>query len=141
MREEIGDLWEAQKRGYIAIPTNGVVDSQGRAVMGKGLALDAKARYPWIPERLGLIIARTGNHVYYFPDAKLFTFPTKGDWKDPSNLGLIRQSAVELKALAWNLTVFLPRVGCGEGRLNWMEVRKTLEPILSSDNYVVISKE
>ena len=78
MREQAGDLFELLGRGLcanvnrepkpdgfdaICIPTNGIVLDSGAAVMGKGLALQAKERWPGIDFILGRSIQQVGNIV------------------------------------------------------------------------------
>lgn len=141
MREVVGDLWETECEAR-CITTNGITLHDGTAVMGAGIARQAKERYPWLPRHLGMLLRERGNHVYYlgkWEKAKLITFPTKHDWRDPSDLSLIRQSCQELKALGIKGTVIMTRPGCGNGGLDWAAVKPILEQELPEENYVVIS--
>jgi hypothetical protein len=64
MKTVIGDIWEFAKNGeVICIPTNGYLTKHGIGVMGKGLALQAKHRYPDIPINLGRHLQTRGNTV------------------------------------------------------------------------------
>jgi hypothetical protein len=135
--------------GIKVIPTNGQIDMRGFAVMGAGLALDAKNKYPELPARLGRKLKTQGNNVYFFtfhnrefePLDVIFTFPTKGHWKDKSDMVLIEKSAVQLKGYMdelWDIwgdpTPFLaPKVGCGLGNLNWKDVKPLLENIWKTE--------
>jgi hypothetical protein len=61
MIEIIGDLWEeglnpSNNYDAILIPTNGFVTKKGEAVMGRGVAFQAKSRYPEIVTRLGKLL-------------------------------------------------------------------------------------
>lgn len=57
------DIWSLVEKGAIGIPTNGFVTRNGAGVMGAGLALDAKTRYPGIVFDLGAHLRREGNVV------------------------------------------------------------------------------
>ena len=77
MIEVIGDLWEFHsKNNWVVITTNGNVNSQGKAVMGRGIALQAAKKFPRLPKELGHYIQVLGNQTYSFPKLKLITFPT-----------------------------------------------------------------
>ena len=133
MIEESGDLWNFYKDGYwVVIPTNGTVQRRdGKAVMGAGLALDAARAFPDLPKRLGELINYGGNHVKVIEDYRMILFPTKKHWMDNSTLGLIKQSAGELKKLLKtnlkDIKICCPRVGCGTGKLSWDKVKPLLE--------------
>lgn len=134
MLEARGDIWEMG--GIVCVTTNGVVDRNGNAVMGAGIARQARDRYPQLATELGYQIGAWGNVLQYFPRWKLITFPTKNDWRQPSTLVLVQRSCRELARLLdspANITeqVFLPRPGCGYGGLDWeTEVRPICERML-----------
>lgn len=120
---------------WIVIPTNGVVKKNGDAVMGKGLAAQAAKRFPprivpavraqrgFIPEwedpglaaALGerLRLAKLSypddpykwNKPFRFDDYRIFTFPTKFDYRQPSDLNLIEESAKRLADMIVNYEV------------------------------------
>lgn len=130
VQEMKGDLFE--QKGFIVIPTNGVVKSNGEAVMGKGVALTAAKMYPNLPQYLGQEITRKGNNVHYM-FAGVIAFPTKEHYKDNSTLELIEKSTAQLKAMADERkmsNIFLPRVGCGLGGLQWKQVKSILQKYL-----------
>jgi hypothetical protein len=140
VREVVGDLWETECEAR-CITTNGLTLRDGTAVMGVGVAKQAKIRYPWLPKHLGRLLRARGNHVFdigSWEGARLITFPTKHDWRDPSDPNLIRKSCQELKKLGFKGVVALPRPGCGAGGLTWAAVKPILEQELPEDNYVVI---
>src|SRR4051812_23611618 len=127
MKEINGNLWTAPVNVRI-IPTNGVVDRAGNAVMGAGVAAQAGSRYPMLPRELGKELQRRGNHVFFFPAYGLLTFPTKHHWRRDADLELIENSTLELKSfINPELKYAMPRVGTGEGNLDWLtEVRPIL---------------
>ena len=141
MLEARGDLWSYHDAGaqWTVVTTNGIVLRNGEAVTGAGCALEATHRYPEWPWELGHDLTTKGNHVHVFSKYRLVSFPTKNDWRDDSDLDLIEASCRELMATLepYNSPlVYLPRPGCGRGRLRWSEVQPVIEPIL--DDRVVI---
>ena len=73
------DIWDMLGYGAIGIPTNGYINRNGAGVMGAGLALDAKTRYPGIEYELGMLLKREGNAVgwlRFLPD-QLIAVPVK----------------------------------------------------------------
>jgi hypothetical protein len=137
MTEQNGDLWTTACDVKI-IPTNGIVTPQGIAIMGAGVAAQAVQRFPMLPRELGAKL-RKGNHVYYFDHYKLLTFPTKNHWRNPSTVELIEDSVRELLTyINPALRYAMPRVGTGEGGLDWTtEVRPLLMQL--PDNVKVVT--
>ncbi|KKN06475.1 hypothetical protein LCGC14_1076920 [marine sediment metagenome] len=145
MKEVHGNLWDA-KADYTVITTNGVVREDGAAVMGRGVAFQAKDRYPGLEYTLGRRIKLRGNHVSLM--SKLISFPVKHHWQDPADLELIKQSTEELvilidhQALTGYPTshIAMPRPGCGNGRLDWKDVQAVIEPLLD-DRFTVYNND
>ena len=73
----------------------------------------------------------------------MITFPVKHNWWEAADLGLIERSASELLKIIEvkkiKEAVYLPRPGCGNGRLNWEDVKKILSPILKSDRFHIVT--
>ena len=134
----------------VCITTNGIVDKNGNAVMGKGIALQAKNLFH-CETLLGKYLKQYGNRCFnlgqYKRDKEIFTlfsFPTKHNWKDNSDINLICKSAEELVEMCkkFNITkCYLPLVGCGAGNLSWPVVEPWLSNILYDDIFVVVKKE
>lgn len=129
---KIGDIWKLQSRYTpICITTNGFVKNNGECVMGRGIALQAKQRYPELPLKLGTLLKRHGNQVYYFGEYSLFTFPTKHNWFEDSDINLIDISATQLlnQLLIYKhiTTIYITKAGCANGRLSWED---TVKPVL-----------
>lgn len=133
MRETYGNLWDFWEDGFwICVTTNGDVNRYSQAVMGRGVAKAAAVRFPELPIRLARRLKALGNHVHRFDRYRLFTFPVKHHWSEKADLGLIqrscdelmgrlkRQNAVTIKHL------YLPRPGCGNGGLDWQDVRDAI---------------
>jgi len=133
------------------IPTNGNIGKNGRAIMGKGLALQVAEKYPHIPLKLGIQL-KIKNHViwelynpqkHHFYEGILYSFPTKYNWWEKANIGLIENSLKEVERLCnifpyWE-KVLLPKVGCGLGGLDWRnQVFPLIEKIISEKNKKII---
>ena len=143
--QNIFDITPANPRKtMVCVTTNGMTRYNGNAIMGKGIALEAKKRFPDLERRLGKQLRSMGNHTYHmgqYPNYDIATLPTKYDWRDKSDINLIKQSARELVDLCNALGIkecYLSRVGCGNGGLNWTHVKKELEPILD-DRFIIVS--
>lgn len=149
MLEMKGDFWEI-KADWKCIPVNAMFRSDGSAIMGAGLAKQARDRFPMIELALGNVMRQVSSQVTIIQsdenNVAYLAFPTKRHWRGSSDLGLIEISTLQLK-LAWLKTfenpalpprsVLLPRVGCGEGGLSWEHVKPILERILPERNFIV----
>lgn len=133
---------------FVVVPTNLYVKSDRRAVMGRGLALQATQRDPDLTSFYGELLlgyVRPGLPPGKIPrlddlevdaliqadlEAKLVFFPTKLTWGDPSEPLLIEKSLAAFKK--WLARhpgvdkVAFPRVGAGNGHLDWEKVVKPL---------------
>jgi hypothetical protein len=131
----------------ICITTNGVVRAGGRAVMGRGVALAAREKFPGIDKKLAYNIKTFGNKVgviYTWEERGIFvlSFPTKNDWRDGSSISLIRESAERLALWADVVElkkVLLPRPGCANGGLRWGDVKPVIAPILD-DRFIIVMR-
>jgi hypothetical protein len=132
------------------ITTNGYVRMDGKAVMGRGVALQATQRYSTIQADLGKFIRESrGLHVRLFiysvmgKDEVVGVFPVKYNFREKADKELIINSSLELARIAadntWDIFL-LPRPGCGNGQLKWTEVKPLIEHILP-DNVWVITNE
>lgn len=100
-------------------------------VMGKGLALQFKRRYPQMYDDY-VARCKSGGvipgqpYLYRGHDRWILNFPTKRDWRARSRPEDIEAGLRFLKehAQEWGITsLALPPLGCGEGGLNWDDVR------------------
>jgi len=130
-----GDIFESSAQ-ILVNPVNTV------GVMGKGLALEFKKRYPDMfktykkicdekeiePGRLYICLGK--NHL-------ILLFPTKEHWKDSSKIEYIDDG---LRTFCLELLPFLvefagrdiksiafPKLGCGNGGLDWEDVKPVME--------------
>lgn len=150
MKEVKGNIWDYYDQGHwIVITTNGIVKSNGEAVMGRGIALQAKTRLPKLPRMLGRYLKEFTNTPYSFGiEYRIITLPTKNNWRYNSDLELIENSCHRLSEMfkyggyldTFVKEIYLPRPGCSNGGLNWKDVKPILEKYLD-DRFVVVSKE
>lgn len=107
-------------------------------VMGKGIALEYKKRYPRMFElyktacekkrlQIGkLMLVNEQDHL-------ILLFPTKESWRLPSKIEYIEKG---LKTFVENYTqnnitsIAFPKLGCGNGELSWDVVRPLMEKYL-----------
>ncbi|MCK5615962.1 ADP-ribose-binding protein [Candidatus Pacearchaeota archaeon] len=142
MKEINGDIFKLAAEA-ICVTTNGMIKKNQEAVMGAGIALTAKNKYPNLPLSLAIKLRIGGNHVFHIPQdgVNIITFPTKNHWRDDSSITLIVQSCKELVALAddkgWE-NILLPRPGCSNGKLEWEKVKLIIEPLLD-DRFTVVT--
>ena len=120
--------------------SNGIVKFNDELVMGAGIALAFRNKFPTLARTLGRLVRAGGNHVYVAEELGVASFPTKEHFKDPSILALIEQSCKELveKSVDWDI-VLLPRPGTQNGKLDWKDVKPILEKYLTSDKFLVLS--
>jgi hypothetical protein len=154
MKEVKGNLWD-YPADAIVITTNGTIKKDGSLVMGRGCAFEAKNRYNGIEFDLGESVKKYGNHVHVWgwlgrdgsdkDDHFLISFPVKYNWWEKADLDLIEKSANELVEYADRVkkegltpkSFVMPRPGCGNGRLNWKEVKPILEKYLDDRFHVI----
>ena len=101
-------------------------------IMGAGLALEIKLRYPnsyldYLSKCSNNLI-KIGN-IDIFKEDKILNFPTKFNWKFPSKLEWIELGLISFvdnyKRLNISSIAF-PKLGAGSGNLNWDDVDKLI---------------
>jgi len=129
------NIWEKHdSTNWVVVTTNGVVDKHGNAVMGGGIALEAKENFPRLPQKLGYAIEEIDNQTFAWPEYYLFTLPTKHHWKDRSDIELIKTEFARLydivnqKDCLHIEKIYCPLLGCGLGGLNWNYVAEEIYP-------------
>jgi hypothetical protein len=152
------DLWVLHGQGYYLVdPTNLTLDNRGANVMGGGISLQVKQRYPDAPKFYGDLIRTqtcpgakpgsalrpqdcTGPLVFLDETRRLIYFPTKYDWHYRSSLSLIEKGLGQLVAILNakpELKIALPPLGAGLGGLDWQrEVWPLLNKILDCPELV-----
>ena len=119
----VGDIFASQTQGIVN-PVN------CRGVMGAGLALAFKQRYPemfaaYVQEcQSGQL--RIGHPTLYRASQPwILSFPTKDHWRSPSKLEYIEQGlqffATSYQQLGIHSIAF-PKIGAGHGKLSWSVV-------------------
>jgi O-acetyl-ADP-ribose deacetylase (regulator of RNase III)/uncharacterized protein YwgA len=121
MRIRIGDIFESK-----CLTIVNTVNCVG--VMGKGIALEFKKRYPEMfmdyVKKCNSGQVRTGQpYIYDNGDGmKILNFPTKDHWRSPSRLSYV------IEGLDWFIenyekygitSIAFPPLGCGNGGLTW----------------------
>lgn len=120
-------------------------------VMGKGLALQFKNKYPecfnlyvkackdgTLKPGIVQIIIRESNPKY------IINFPTKLDWRNPSKIEYIKEGLDDLitKIDIYNIiSVAIPALGCGLGGLDWEEVKQLITDKFKNLNIKVLLYE
>ena len=121
-------------------------------VMGKGLALSFKQRYP---DMFNTYREACEKHkfeigklmLWQAPDYGVLLFPTKENWRNPSKLEYIEKGLIKFSNTydEKNITsIAFPRLGCGNGELNWDDVKPLMEKYLKPlpiDIYIYIGVE
>lgn len=146
MLQRIGDIWSFRgPSDWICVTTCGVVKFDGKLVMGRGIALEASKRYPGLAATAGALVKTNGLRVEALWHEKLILFPTKNHFKDKSDINLILKGILQLLEIFnshdWEDTrLLLPRLGCGNGHLDWAEVEPLMQHYLTEDRFIVFSK-
>ena len=143
MKEIAGDIWDYYDKGnWIVITTNGTVKKNGEAVMGKGIALQVKQRFPDFPRRFGEALTKSGNNVKVDTYTRIFTFPVKHNWRRRADLKLVEESCKQLVIKTAGQKVYMVRPGCGAGQLDWKtEVKPILEKYFVDDRFIIVERE
>jgi len=131
-----GDIFDSDAE-VLVNPVNCV------GVMGKGLALEFKKRFPNLFASYHEVCMegklKPGTlHTcldLLLSGKTIVDFPTKVHWKDPSRMEYITSGLEALRMLVVNCeyhSVAIPPLGCGLGGLDWNEVKN--EIIKTFDN-------
>ncbi len=132
LREAYGNLLETESEALV-----NTVNTVG--VMGKGIALQFKRAYPNMFRSYSAACKRgevSLGKVHTWPTGAMsgpryiINFPTKGHWRSRSKLSDIEAGLKDLVAVVRNLeikSIAIPPLGCGNGGLQWSEVRPLIE--------------
>lgn len=109
-------------------------------VMGKGIALDFKLRYPDMFRAYKRVCDAHQLEVgklllWQGPDHWVLNFPTKKHWRYPSRIEWIEaglEKFVGEYSRRGITDVSFPRLGCGNGGLKWEAVRPVMERYLAN---------
>ncbi len=107
-------------------------------VMGKGIALEFKKKYPEMfdyyksaCESKSLVVGRL--LLWYGLDHWVLMFPTKAHWRGVSKIEYIEDGLRKFveKYMYYGITsIAFPKLGCGNGGLDWREVHPLMEKYL-----------
>ena len=109
-------------------------------VMGKGIAKEYKERYP----EMYLLYQQACRSqrltigklmLWYGEDRWVLNFPTKEHWRGKSKIEYIEKGLQEFcdKYADYNIaSVAFPKLGCGNGGLDWKSVKPLMEKYLCS---------
>jgi O-acetyl-ADP-ribose deacetylase (regulator of RNase III) len=108
-------------------------------VMGKGLAADFKHRYPAMYQEYRRVctskLLEVGKlWLWKGGDQWVLNFPTKKHWRNPSKMDFIELGLEKFVAEYERrgiTEIAFPRLGCGNGGLEWNEVREVMHSYLS----------
>lgn len=117
--------------------------------MGKGIAYQFKLKYPENNKdyvracKIGEL--KVGKLHHFSEDGKvIINFPTKDTWRKQSKIEYIEDGLNELITLLPKLNIkniAIPPLGCGNGGLNWNEVKtlmiNRLKQIESNYNFII----
>lgn len=107
-------------------------------VMGKGIALEFKKRYPNMFDayRNDCIdgFVKIGTTWWFGKSPRICCFPTKKHWRDPSKIEWIQEGLCDLRFQLEHTTynsIAIPKLGCANGGLDWSNVKPLIINTLS----------
>lgn len=128
-----GDMWSIfGKTDLFMITTNPIKRKDGAVVMGRGIAKQAKDRFPNLPYRFGQVrdpavvgyqgLTPTGV-IGRFDDQRIGFFMVKDHWRQPAKLDIIEDSVSDLSEWAHHFErIDLNFPGIGNGKLTREDV-------------------
>jgi hypothetical protein len=143
-REQYGDIWQLYNlNNFIVITTNGFVKKNGEAVMGAGIAYQARNRFSGLAYALGKSISVNGNVPLINVHYRIITLPTKDHWINESNLLLIEDGLKIIIQIVNELDikeVCMPRPGCGNGMKDWESEVKPICKKLLDNRFIICNR-
>lgn len=131
-----GDMWsQFGMGGLFMLTTNPIIKRDGSVVMGRGIALQAKKRFPKLPfdfarqltRRLGRGLPKVGTIGRYGGQAVGY-FMVKRHWQHPAELSIIADSVTALIPFSRQYSIVnLNFPGIGNGKLKREDVLPLLE--------------
>ena len=147
------DIFNLPQEGEaMCVTTNGIVKSNGHAVMGAGIAKTANEKFH-LSEKLGSYLTKYGNRAFNLGKYKrlsnnatfmVLSFPTKHNWRDDSDINLIMKSCEELMRICdkWNITkCYITPPGCACGRLDYESAVKPCISQILDDRFIVVLRK
>lgn len=126
-----GDLFDAQTEAIV-----NTVNTVG--VMGKGIALQFKKRFPANYEAylkaiadkkidIGMLFVTESPSLFY---KYIINFPTKKHWRNPSRYEFVEKGMQDLVQIIQEndiRSIAIPPLGAGNGKLDWERVKPIIE--------------
>jgi hypothetical protein len=146
MIEVTGDFFTYAKEhqpDVLVCTINQIVKSDGRLVMGAGIAKPFRDTFVDLDKEWGELtrFKKSGILVSWnYAPVVLVGFPTKYDWKDPSDKRLIKRSLNQLADFVdyyGMKSVLMTRPGCGHGGFKWPEIKPLFKGF--DDRWIIIS--
>jgi O-acetyl-ADP-ribose deacetylase (regulator of RNase III) len=138
-------MTKVTKGNLLTAPVEALVNTVNTVgIMGRGIALQFKQAYPAMFReyehacKVGMV--KLGKvHVFDLGGLAggprwIINFPTKGHWRSGSLMGDIEAGLEDLVATIRKLrvrSIAIPPLGCGNGGLDWNEVRPRIESALA----------
>jgi hypothetical protein len=131
---ERGNMWDAFGKGVFMITTNPIIRKDGAVVMGRGIALEAKTRFPRLPYDFGEMLKMYPNNIGYigeYDHTRIYWFMVKDHWANQASLDIIQNSVSTLDHLFGytDERVDLNFPGIGNGGLKREDVLPLLEKL------------
>lgn len=130
---EHGDMWTAwPKTDHFLITTNAYLKRNGALVMGRGIARQARDRFPGIDLKIGGRIAETGSRYGLILGRKLGLFQVKHHFKekaDPDLISLSSRMLHEYAASHPGKRIDLNFPGIGNGGLVVRQVKPLIDTL------------
>ncbi len=139
-RAESGDMLTYHRTSLFTSTAQTIVNTVNTVgVMGKGIAAAFKTRYPEMFHAYQKLCREKKFEVgmlwlWKAPDQWVLNFPTKQHWRNPSKLEYIEAGLKKFVAEYERRgirEISFPRLGCGNGGLEWSQVRREIEAALS----------
>ena len=139
MKIHVGNLWTAEA-DFIGITTNGTITKAGNAVMGRGVALQAKQMFPGIEKELGTMLTNYGNVCHWLRSGSMFSFPVKHNWWEKADINLIALSVKTLVVRGESSPYkkfAIPLPGTGNGKLKPEQVWPLMKKLPNNVTVVI----
>lgn len=137
-----GNIFESEAEAIV-----NTVNTKG--IMGKGIALQFKQQYPNMYKDYK-IACENGEVIigkmYVWKNPSMFgpryiiNFPTKQEWSKPSKIEYIQKGLLDLVTVIKELglkSIAVPPLGCGNGGLDWNQVKTFIISALDIPNLVL----
>ena len=138
--KNIWDEWDRTQELVMVISTNSYVRKDGELVMGRGIAKEAKNRFPVLPGAAGRYIIETCGHMgeynFILSNIRIGMLQVKYHFKDKADLHLIERGLIAMEErLAKVPRIIMNFPGIGYGGLEYPACLKLVEQL--PDKYEV----